>query len=606
MNIRKKVLIAALAMSMIIAPNYGNKISYASSSEVPAVIDNSASGEQANTNQPATNTEPITTNVNGNVSPEVSTEAPMDASSSSDVNTKPQIESEKLSDDETQDFLLYIINKIDKFKNKKDEKLLNLENFKNLINIKDEFKKNIKDNPENNLDNQKLVSILEQIVKTQFFNDLNSYITELNNKEENEKYISELDAFSKELSSIIIEEVKENENVKKVVSINKANETKENINGKIKIYKEELISDINELLSIVRYKIKSDEYKSRLKDLNQADIDNLKKSIANIANIADIKNEKLDTIRVYKIKKAYDNLDDSFDKILQEILKDNQSRLKENVEKLEKLIKDNEAKIKKEKLDSIKADLVLAKNLLEKIEKNSSEVNDEEVNSYLTKINNYIKEIEDIKNNFDLDKFKSALETEKLNYSTKKLEEDFKKSSQAKKDAYKNAIDKAEEYLKNVTENKETFDSSKALGFIKDIQTKASEMDGSKFEEELKALREKLVANKDKISKEDYEKFDKAIKEIEDNKKDKTMDDISKISTEIQNIIDKKATLKPSENTGKNGKGIVTKKVNVPRTGTTKKPKSIVRTGIDSIKIFGIVAAVALALLVVTMKKKKK
>src|SRR5699024_722444 len=112
---------------------------------------------------------------------------------------------------------------------------------------------------------------------------------------------------------------------------------------------------------------------------------------------------------------------------------------------------------------------------------------------------------------------------------------------------------------------------------------------------------EKFEENKNSLSEDNITELQKQLDLLSVSKnKANTVDDVDYFSE----LIDEK--LEEDKDISSNNSEVKVRKVAVPKAANKAKTKakSIVRTGIDSIKIIGVVAIVALVLLLVTRKKK--
>ncbi|MGO3019259.1 MAG: hypothetical protein ACTIH2_08945, partial [Anaerococcus sp.] len=121
------------------------------------------------------------------------------------------------------------------------------------------------------------------------------------------------------------------------------------------------------------------------------------------------------------------------------------------------------------------------------------------------------------------------------------------------------------------------------------------------YDKLLENAEEKFEENNNSLSEESITELQKQLDLLSVSKnKANTVDDVDYFSE----LIDEK--VKEDKDTSSKKSEVNVKKVAVPKS-TNKvetKAKSIVRTGVDSIKIIGVVAVVALVLLLVTRKKK--
>lgn len=181
----------------------------------------------------------------------------------------------------------------------------------------------------------------------------------------------------------------------------------------------------------------------------------------------------------------------------------------------------------------------------------------------------------------------------------------YKKASLESQMAYDKAAQDVRAYANKISASDYIYNKEDAEKVLADYESAKENLKGDSFEDELKKSSEKLEKNKDNIHEKTYESLKKVIEEI---KKDPNanLDTITDLNEKIDKAIDdNKGHLQ--ETKGEEEKK-TTKKVLVPSSdggGKNKISKSIVRTGVDSIKIVAVILVAALIILVFTRKKKK-
>lgn len=264
------------------------------------------------------------------------------------------------------------------------------------------------------------------------------------------------------------------------------------------------------------------------------------------------------------------------------------------------------------------------------IEKEIPNANKEALNKHLEELTLMDQKIEKIGKKVtgsDVSKLIEAIEKANSNKKTQA----YYRAGKLKRDNFVNAITEAETYLESVLEklnddpdafNPDSY-KDEIDQHIKKLTTAYDELDGLTYEDLLNKTKEKFDANKKSLSEESIKEIQKQLDLLSDMENEaNTVDDINYVS----NLIDEKVkkdleskkgaknpepttptTPKTSQNSDKKGQ-VKVKKVAVPRAENegNKNAKSIVRTGIDSVKVFGIVAVVAVVILIVTKKRKDK
>lgn len=295
-----------------------------------------------------------------------------------------------------------------------------------------------------------------------------------------------------------------------------------------------------------------------------------------------------------------DNLEKAREDLLSQLAKVSKQILSKKIESIEKIIEDNKDKIDDKKESSIKEYIETAK-------KDIDNPNYEQLNQYIDNINSHIKDLNegsgenqnDQNNKPELKIYESAIAEAK----SIKEKEDYKRSSEEARKAFDAALTNLENYIKDTSK----FKKDEADNLKKALETATSKLDGKEYFNLLEQANKKLTDSEKKMSKESYDALVAKYNELNNKEKIYTVDDVKSFSKEINDKI-RSATLKPSTTKPKtSGVQVSAKKVAVPRAqnGSRKSAKSLVRTGIDSIKIFGVVAVVAVVLLLLTRNKSK-
>lgn len=307
------------------------------------------------------------------------------------------------------------------------------------------------------------------------------------------------------------------------------------------------------------------------------------------------------------------SLDEKSPKIMEFINKDELALRKEiltkNLDALEKKLNDNKSKISEEDFNAFNTFIKGVKEGMEK-----EDVNKDILDQSIEEVGTKDKDLDEaIKNSghsdqIDLKSYESAIAEAK----SIKEKEDYKRSSEEARKAFDAALTNLENYIKDTSK----FKKDEADNLKKALETATSKLDGKDYFNLLEEAKKKLDKNKDKLG-DKYDALLKTYNELADeNNKEYTVDRVRAFSDDIDSKL-KSATLRPSTNnpsskpsTSKpknSGVQVSAKKVAVPRAqnGSRKSAKSLVRTGIDSIKIFGVVAVVAVVLLLLTRNKSK-
>lgn len=302
---------------------------------------------------------------------------------------------------------------------------------------------------------------------------------------------------------------------------------------------------------------------------------------------------------------------------------------KEDLEKQREAL-DNEINTLREnikaKFDDYSGKLGLVEGKLTEEEKKPFLAYYDEVNSHLEDLDLKAldKDLDDLEGKTEeLDKLIESKNTDKSNTSDYKTYEEIVKaannlksealyyrSSKATRDKFDQAIINLDNYIKEAKKDESKFKKEEADKLSLAIADAKDNLDGKNFDDALKKLKKKLTDNKKNLSKDDYKDLaEKYNKLADEENKEANLDDIAALSKEIDEKLQKGTLVETNDDKKKDDSGVkvTTKKVAVPKANTSnvKSPKSIVRTGIDSVKAFGIIAAVAIVLLLVTNKNKK-
>lgn len=208
--------------------------------------------------------------------------------------------------------------------------------------------------------------------------------------------------------------------------------------------------------------------------------------------------------------------------------------------------------------------------------------------------------------NSDLSTYKKVLEDAKNHKDTQA----YYRASARKRGDFDKAYGELETYIKAVEDKTQTFDKAKADELSKKLTDAKNALDGLSYDSLLTDLKKKLEDNKNNLEEKDYKDLlDKYNGLTNKENLENTVDDINELSSAIdQKVAEYKKAHPDKKDSSTPTVQQETKKVAVPKanSGYTKQSKSIVRTGIDSVKAFGIVAVVAIVLLLVTRGKKDK
>lgn len=243
--------------------------------------------------------------------------------------------------------------------------------------------------------------------------------------------------------------------------------------------------------------------------------------------------------------------------------------------------------------------------------KKDQDLSEEDLDFYLSDLDKMEDDLEEeISNKIDEDDKAdkkldlSAIKTKIKDAKDFKEKEAYFRASVGKRDAYTKAIKDAEKFVADLEKDPSIYKEEKEKNLIKNIYNSQIDLDGNSYEAELSDIKERYNKEKDLLSSNDRRDFTDKLKVLsnKDNKSN-TIDDLKSFSKQLD------AKIKQAKENKKNSPGKPVKvsrkeekkKVAVPRSDR-KKAKSIVRTGIDSIKIFAVIAVVALALLFVTRK----
>lgn len=350
-----------------------------------------------------------------------------------------------------------------------------------------------------------------------------------------------------------------------------------------------------------------DEFKDLIKDLTPENLDQKK-----VDEILDA----IDKIEVSYIGNKYQVLkknvlslkDNSLSKELQEDLsqyKDSYKTYGEYSSQIKKLNDDKKniedeknnikelKKILKKGLDDNKnsgVDLKDEEAIYNKKDASYDEVNNA-IKSLNTKVTEHNKKEEDrqaklntLKNNID----KEVERKNSINY---------KKASQSLKDKFNQSLESIKSAY-NKLNNKEEVNNVDVL--VNAYDSAYNNLDGIKNEKEFndkyEELKQYFEKNKNKLSKEDQEKFAKRINELPE-KEDSNLESIKNLKAEIEIAIKKpqNANLKK-----------VSRQVAVKKQPATKKSRSFVRTGVKSVGIVLVVLILAGAGYFLLSKKNKK
>ena len=314
------------------------------------------------------------------------------------------------------------------------------------------------------------------------------------------------------------------------------------------------------------------------------------------------------------IKKSLDEKSPKIDEFLEkDPIELRKIVLKNKLNDLEKNVNDNKSKISEEEFNAFNTFIKGVKEGMEK----------EDVNKDI--LDQYIKEV-DIKDN-DLSeaiKKDSNNKVDKLQEYKEAIKEaevfknspNYYRSSPNKKLAFDEALNELKVYISKVEKKESEFNKENADKLVGKLGQAKTNLNGFKYKELLEEAKKKLDINKNKLG-DKYDALLKTYNELADeNNKDYTVDRVRAFSDDIDAKL-KSATLRPSTNNSSSkpstskpknsGVQVSAKKLAVPRAqnGSRKSAKSLVRTGIDSIKIFGVVAVVAVVLLLLTKNKNK-
>lgn len=384
------------------------------------------------------------------------------------------------------------------------------------------------------------------------------------------------------------------------------NETEENVKfyrGNIVTYIKDKYKanteteEIKNILAELKSIVESDRYSKidenpDFKLANENDVKKLKDQLNSVSEL--IKNN--DATKA-DLEEAKDNLIDQLNKVSEEILKNKLAAFKEK-------FNNNKSKLNQE-------DITPFENFITETEKTLKNGSYKDRDLYIENLDSKNSELDKaikLSGQTDLKSYESAISEAK----SIKEKEDYKRSSEEARKAFDTALTNLENYIKDTSK----FKKDEADNLKKALETATSKLDGKEYFNLLEQANKKLTDSEKKMSKESYDALVAKYNELNNKEKIYTVDDVKSFSKEINDKI-RSATLKPSTSNSSSkpsttkpknsGVQVSAKKVAVPRAqnGSRKSAKSLVRTGIDSIKIFGVVAVVAVVLLLLTKNKGK-
>lgn len=331
-------------------------------------------------------------------------------------------------------------------------------------------------------------------------------------------------------------------------------------------------------------------------NLEQENIDKIVKEIEKI-KLSYIENE----YQVLK-KNVLSLKDNSLPKELQTKLseyKDSYDTYEEYSSKIEELKHDKEnIEIEKNKIKELKD--ILKKGLDdnknsgvdfkdEEAIYNKKDASYDEVNNAINSLNEKVEahnaEVEEKNRQANLKTLKEIIDQEKeikkaiyYKKSSKNLKDKFNQSLESIKSAY------------NKIYNKEKVNNVDALVNAYNLAYK--NLDGNEFENKYNELKQYFEKNKNKLSKENQEKFAESINELPD-KEDSNLESIKKLKAEINNAFKSDPT-PPTPS-----------RIAVKKQPATKKSRSFVRTGVKSVGIVLVVLILAAISYFFATKKSK-
>lgn len=351
-----------------------------------------------------------------------------------------------------------------------------------------------------------------------------------------------------------------------------------------------------------------DAYKKLIEDLKVENVEEKKEEISKSIN-----NIKLSYIKLSNIKKQYEDLKKEVFKLKAESLSDdlkkeldsyeetyatyedyekqieklkttklNIENYNKKLEEFKKILKDGLEKNKNFGIDLREQKLVLddASSNLEKVE--------EAIESLKKKVDAYkAKEENRQKNLKTLEEIIDGEEKTKSEYFYKKSDESLKNNFNQSLDAIKKAYSKLQ--------NKEEVNNIDDL--VNSYNKAHNNLNGDKFMAEHKKLVDYFEKNKGKLSSANQKKYADLINGLPD-KADSNLDSIKKIKAEIEKAIE--------ENQQKGKLSKVSRKVAVKKQPATKKSRSFVRTGVQSVGIVLVVLILAGTGYFLLSKKSKK
>lgn len=376
---------------------------------------------------------------------------------------------------------------------------------------------------------------------------------------------------------------------------------------------DEFIKEVNEFLNSDQFKSLDEESQNNFKELT-----------------SDLKSENLDYQKVESIKKGMDEINlvyihNKYTTLKEEVMKLKAENLSDELIKELGLYEDEyqtyeeyEEKIinlenTKKSIETYNNDLKDHKEILRKtievskslkIEFKSEEDVLKNEKSKLSDIDNAIenlnKEIDKYNENIKKGKRKlylkaleeiikgenSTKQSENYKRATKNLKEDFDKSVQAAKDAYK-----------KLSENKEVNNINQ---IIDKYNSSFDKLDGEKNLSAYNNLVEFYNENRDKLSSENQKKYDKLVEDLIDSE-DISSNSISELKESIEKDIKKDGR--------KTGSLVPVRKSKIgvrKSSPKVKKSRSFVRTGVKSVWIFLAILIIALLSYFFISKKDKK
>lgn len=336
-------------------------------------------------------------------------------------------------------------------------------------------------------------------------------------------------------------------------------------------------------------------------------------------NVLKVKKELEDTKST--LKDGYSTLDDlkkaneSLNSTLADLSKD---ILKEKLNTLENKLKENEDKLSDKEKEEYKAYIESVENDLENPDYNV-------LNEHIKDLDEKLKALDESSDeSTDTDKEdtdnKDSLATYEKQVSEAndlKKEETYYRASSDKRTKFDKSLSDLETYIKEVKEGSKEFKQEDAKNLSSSLSDAKDGLDGNTYDDLLAKAKKKLEDNKEKLGdkyKNLAETYNKLI-DKENQEEKTTVDDVNKLLNDIDKKLEEGRLVATSDDNKKNNSNNKTqaslkvspKKVAVPRanSGNVKKSRSIVRTGIDSVKAFAIIAVVAVVLLIVTKRNKK-